>query len=625
VTGALAWPVLGLAFIAAGATVARGSRRLGAAVALVGIVLVVGAVTAVGAPAWGDRLWALAVFVVLPVALLLHPDGAAPGPGGRTLLGVVVATGLLALVDPAGFRTTQIVPVALAVLVVAGWWWRHEHAGDRERRALLWLLLGLGVTVLVALPAEFLLGGGTVAGITGRGTAHDVVVTLSWLAVPAALVVGARHPDRGDVRALIVRAVVLAVAALTFVAVFVGAASAIELAGGTPPAAARQSPSVAVLALVGAVCAAGFGPLAALLRGAVDRMLFGDRAAPITAASRVSERLADDPVPALRALRTALALPYAALEHDGRVVAASGTPPAAARQSQPVAVRRLVLRAGQRTAGELVVGLRPGTSALDATDETTLAVVAPALAQTLLAGELARQLQDSRARMITAVEDERRRLRRDLHDGLGPTLTGVAFAADAARNVLAADPARAADLVAGLRGDVAHAIAEIRRLVEGLRPPAVDELGLVGALTQQATRMRAAGGDPLVVRVDVPEPLPALPAAVEVAAYRIVTEALTNVARHSGGGEAVVAVRPDGGRLRIAVRDDGAATADWLPGVGLTSMRERAEQLGGTFRAGGGCVEVLLPIGHTGVANACPVDQRRSGARRGSPGGMTSS
>jgi signal transduction histidine kinase len=267
-------------------------------------------------------------------------------------------------------------------------------------------------------------------------------------------------------------------------------------------------------------------------------------------------------------------------------------------------VRRVVLRAGERTAGELVVGLRPGTSALDAADETTLAVVAPALAQTLLAGELARQLQDSRARMITAVEDERRRLRGDLHDGLGPTLTGVAFAADAARNVLAADPARAADLVASLRGDVADAIAEIRRLVDGLRPPAVDELGLVGALTQQATRMRGAGGDPLVVRLDVPEPLPALPAAVEVAAYRIVTEALTNVARHSGGGEAVVAVRPDGGRLRIAVRDGGTATADWVPGVGLTSMRERAEQLGGTFRAGGGCVEVLLPIGGTGTASS---------------------
>jgi two-component system NarL family sensor kinase len=581
VTPALAGQlVLGLAFTAAGLLVVRPAARLGAATALVGVLLLAATtLKATGDPAWGDRSWAVAVFVALPVALLLHPDGAAPGPGGRTLLGVTAATGVLALVDPAGFRTTQVVPVALAVLVVAGIWWRHEHAEDRGRRALLWLLLGVGVTTLVALPLEFLLGAGG-ADTVGSGAAHDVAVPLSWLAVPAALVVGARYPERGDIRALIVRAVVLAVAALTFVAVFVGTASAIALAGGTA--------SVGVLAVVGALCAAGFGPLAALLRGAVDRMLFGDRDPPIAAASRVGEQLSDDPVPALRALRSALAVPYAALERDGALVAASGTPPAA--------LRRVCLRVGERTAGELVVGLRPGTVALDVADETTLAIVAPALAQAVLARDLARQLQDSRAAMITAVEDERRRLRRDLHDGLGPTLTGVAFAADAARNVLGGDPDRAAELVAGLRRDVADAIAEIRRLVEGLRPPAVDELGLVGALSQQATRMHGADGRPLAVRVDVPVPLPVLPAAVEVAAYRIVVEALTNVARHAHTRDAAVALEPDGDRLRIAVRDGGTATADWVPGVGLTSMRERAEQLGGTFRAGGGCVEVALPI-----------------------------
>jgi signal transduction histidine kinase len=108
--------------------------------------------------------------------------------------------------------------------------------------------------------------------------------------------------------------------------------------------------------------------------------------------------------------------------------------------------------------------------------------------------------------------------------------------------------------------------------------------------------MHAADGRPLAVRVDVPVPLPVLPAAVEVAAYRIVVEALTNVARHARTREAAVALEPDGDRLRIAVRDGGTAPGEWVPGVGLTSMRERAEQLGGTFRAGGGCVEVTLPI-----------------------------
>lgn len=563
--------VVGLAFVVAGAAVLRRARRVGVTTGLVGVLLITAAVLVTAAPVWADLLWAVAVFVVLPVVLLLYPDGAAPGPGGRVLVGLAVATGALALVDPAAFRTTAITPVVLALLVVAGIWWRHEHAGERVRRPLLWLLLGLGVAALAAMLTDFL---------TDAGAAHAAVVGLCWLAAPAAMVVGVRRPDRLDVRTLIVRAVVLAVSALTFVAVFAGTAAAVELAGGTP--------TVPVLAVVGVLCAAGFGPLATLLRGAVDRMLFGDRDPPITAASRVGEHLADDPVPALRALRSALALPYAGLERDGHLVATSGTAP-------PV-LRRIVLRAGQRTAGELVVGVRPGADDLDATDATTLTIVAPALAQTLLAGDLAGQLRDSRAELITAVEDERRRLRRDLHDGLGPTLTGVAFAADAARNVLAADPARAADLVAGLRHDVATAIAEIRRLVEGLRPPAVDELGLVGALTQQATRMRAACGDPLVVRLDVPAPLPTLPAAVEVAAYRIVTEALTNVARHSGSVTASVTLHAVDGRLCIAVEDAGALTAAWTPGVGLTSMRERAEQLGGTFAAGGGSVAVVLPL-----------------------------
>ena len=295
--------VLGLAFAAAGTLIARGGgHRPGSATALVGVLLLAGtAVTAAGAPAWGDALWALAVLVALPVTLLLHPDGAPPGPGGRTLLGLVAATGLLALVDPVGFRATEVTPVVLAVLVIAGLWWRHEHAGDRERRALLWLLLGLGVTTLVALPVEFLLGG---------GTAHAVAVTPAWLATPLALVVGARYPDRVDVRALIVRAVVFAVAALTFVAVFVGAASVIELTGG--------SASVGALAVIGAVCAAGFGPLARLLRGAVDRMLFGDRDAPIAAASRVGRQLADDPVPALRALRSSSRSPMRRSSGTGR-------------------------------------------------------------------------------------------------------------------------------------------------------------------------------------------------------------------------------------------------------------------------------------------------------------------
>ena len=150
--GLVARLVLGLAVAAVGAAVLRRGTRLGVAVGLVGVLLLAAATaTAAGAPGWGDRLWAVAVFVVLPVALLLYPDSDAPGPGGRAVLALAVATGALALVAPADFRDTEITPVVLAALVVAGIWWRHEHAAERGRRAVLWLLLGLGTAVLTAL------------------------------------------------------------------------------------------------------------------------------------------------------------------------------------------------------------------------------------------------------------------------------------------------------------------------------------------------------------------------------------------------------------------------------------------------------------------------------------------
>jgi signal transduction histidine kinase len=231
--------------------------------------------------------------------------------------------------------------------------------------------------------------------------------------------------------------------------------------------------------------------------------------------------------------------------------------------------------------------------------------VAPLLAQTIRAQALARDLAESRTATVTAVEEERRRLRRDLHDGLGPTLTGVAFAADAARNHLSSrDPAAADALLARLRADTSAAIVEVRRLVEGLRPPVLDELGLLGAVRQYATGLRATTGP--VVEVRELGGVDTLPAAVEVAVYRIVVEALTNVVRHSSALRAVVELGAESGVLRVRVLDDAPAgsahtPSPWRPGTGVTSMRERARQVGGTLRAGpssdGGLVEAVIPLG----------------------------
>ena len=226
-------------------------------------------------------------------------------------------------------------------------------------------------------------------------------------------------------------------------------------------------------------------------------------------------------------------------------------------------------------------------------------MLAPALAQVVRAHRLGEQLQASRAHVVLAIEEERRRLRRDLHDGIGPRLSAVAYTADAARNVLATTPAEADRLLGELRTDAAEAIAEIRLLVEGLRPPSLDQVGLVQSLQQHAQHLWSAQGWPLAVSIEASE-LPPLSAAVEVTAYRIVVEALTNAARHSAAERVQVTLRLVDDDLCVEVLDDGGPGDPWVPGVGLSSMRERTDLLGGVLHAGrtgtGGSVSARLPV-----------------------------
>jgi two-component system, NarL family, sensor kinase len=175
----------------------------------------------------------------------------------------------------------------------------------------------------------------------------------------------------------------------------------------------------------------------------------------------------------------------------------------------------------------------------------------------------------------------------------------VAFTSDAARNLVRADPGAAEEMLTQLRADTVTAIEEIRRMVYAMRPPALDELGLVPALRQQTLGLRNRSGVPVEVVVSA-STLPALPAAVEVAAYRIVTEALLNVARHSASSSADVSLAHLDEGLHVEVLDRGGASTPWRAGVGLASMRERAAELGGRLEAGpgpdGGRVVALLPL-----------------------------
>ena len=236
---------------------------------------------------------------------------------------------------------------------------------------------------------------------------------------------------------------------------------------------------------------------------------------------------------------------------------------------------------------------------------------------------LTADLQRSRERLVAAREEERRRMRRNLHDGLGPTLAGLTFGLDAARSLLVREPENAEALLGELRNQTQGAVSEIRRLVYDLRPPALDDLGLVAAIREQAARhghllgndssdeARGVGReDGLTFSVEAPEHLPPLPAAVEVACYRIAQEALTNVARHAQARACRVRLSIDGGgdTLELEVADDGVGVAEGRrAGVGLSSMRERAAELGGTYvvtpasSSGGTRVLAWLPLPAGGI------------------------
>jgi len=354
-----------------------------------------------------------------------------------------------------------------------------------------------------------------------------------------------------------------------------------------------NGPFAAALLGAGAVALLAL-PLRDRLQHSVNRMLYGDRDQPENALRRLGQRLEAslDPQTVLSTLvgtvAEALRSPFVAieLERDGvtTVEAAHGAVPRDAVGSRELERFPIVYR-GQ-TVGRLALCPRAVDEPFSPADRRLVTDLARQAGPAVEAVRLTADLRRSREELVTAREEERRRLRRDLHDELGPAMAGSLMKLRAARSLMAAEPSRAAGLLDAIEADVGGLVEEIRRIARNLRPPSLDELGLLGVL-----RMRVAAFDEgppdsgMEVSLDAPDELPPLPAAVEVAGLRIVLEALTNAARHSGASHARVSVSMDGDALVVAVTDDGTGVpADVAPGVGLTSMHERADELGGSMQ-----------------------------------------
>jgi two-component system NarL family sensor kinase len=331
----------------------------------------------------------------------------------------------------------------------------------------------------------------------------------------------------------------------------------------------------------------------------VNRLMYGQRDDPARVLGALGGRLevalrpGDVAGTVVDAVTRSLRVPFAALDlatPDGgfRTLAAAGAP------AGPVHDEPLV-HLGE-TVGRLRVSGRGPEDPLDPADLALLHSLAHQVGPAVLAVRLHEEVLRSRTEIVSSREEERRRLRRELHDGIGPSLAAIALKTGLAERQVPVGPAR--ELLGQISGEVQNSIADVRRVVDALRPPALDELGLVGALSARAA---ALSGD-LAIDVTGPADRPRLPAAVETAAYRIAVEAMTNAARHSGGRHCTVDVGVTGERVEVVVADDGAGLpADLRAGVGLHSMRERAAEVGGTCEVGspdgvGTTVRALLPL-----------------------------
>lgn len=369
--------------------------------------------------------------------------------------------------------------------------------------------------------------------------------------------------------------------------------------GGTTTLLARLVPDGPLPLLAGsAVVAMLVIPVTGWLRGRVDRFVLGDRMDPLAAVHRLGAGLevaGDDPVQSmLNAVSLATGATYA------RVVDAGGHQIAAVGTSGGPGLS-IPLRHGGHELGTVTVGARPRQPRVGDHDARLVAVLAPHLAVVVRSRALAEQLAVERARVTEVTLAERDRLRRDLHDGLGPSMSGIALGLEAASLALAGNPGTAREILARTRVEAADAVAEIRRILDGLRPSALDRVGLAGAVSEIASSLGLGVRGGVTFELDVDDAQ--LAPQVEEAVFRIVAESLTNISRHAAARRCLVSLRSSGGQLRLRIRDDGAGLSpDHTPGHGLESMAIRAADLGGQVvitpaHPHGTEVSAVIPLG----------------------------
>jgi signal transduction histidine kinase len=496
--------------------------------------------------------------------------------------------------------------------------YRYSLASDHvQRQQSKWLIFGFALALLLDIPYLGLPGLFPVLAAASSPylLLNATAIELFHVSVPLAIGFAILRYRLWDIDLIINRTLVYGTLTVSviglYVLVVVGLGTLLQAQG-----------NVFLSLLATGIIAVLFQPLHERLQREVNHLMYGERDEPYQVISRLGQRLEVTLAPEavlptiVATVAQALKLPYAAIslkqEGEDVLTASSG------RTADELT--RLPLVYQGEYLGDLWLAPRARGEPFSSADRALLTDLARqagiAVHTVRLTTDLQRithELQRSRTGLVTAREEERRRLRRDLHDGLGSVLASLNWGTGAIRSLLSRDPVAAETLVVEQQHTIQAAIADIRRLVYDLRPPALDELGLGGAIRERAVQQSATasldGAQGPQIDVCAPDHLPALPAAIEVAAYRIVQEALANVVRHAQAHRCCIHLMWEQDMLHVEVTDDGVGLPErYRAGVGLLSMRERAVELGGT------CEVVRLLEGGTRVRACLPLLKEEEGA-----------
>lgn len=447
-----------------------------------------------------------------------------------------------------------------------------------ERQQTRWVIYGftfwISYSIIATIPYTYLNNLPPDASIPWWGPASELGWWFSLNILPVSLTIAITKSKLWNIDIVVNRTLVyglLTVATMAMYILIVGAFGNFLSINNRSITAFLATGLVAIL----------FHPLRERLQNGVNRLMYGERDNPLSVLSKLGKELehAGSPEDTLtsitRTVATTLKLPYAAIElgENHKIIASYGIP--------KHKMLYLPMQYQNKTSGYLVVSQRSTGETFQPLEMQLLDNIARQAGAAAHAARLTADLLSSRQELVTAREEERRRIRRNLHDGLGPQLASQTLTLTAARRLLSDDPKTADHLIQQAIKHAQTSTDDLRRLVYDLRPPALDDLGLIGAMQSRAHHFESEG---LRITLDLPDSLPQLPAAVEVACYMIFQEALTNVVRHAGASECAVIlkVKPE---LVLSIIDNGRGIdPQHASGVGLNSMRQRAEELGGNFQ-----------------------------------------